>query len=102
MSFEKNWLFEIEEVVSTFDAERVCRVMNFLDWVWYDTTLITPGAIRFELRELIISTAKRMVKDGLNTATTRTRGFKVTVERYWDTDKLYIDATFEVTWVENS
>jgi hypothetical protein len=99
---KKEWLIEIEGVVSYFDADKVSMIMERLNWYWHDYKKIpTPSEIRYELRHLIIDAANRMVNEGKDKYTIRTRGFRVEVNRYWDTDKLFITVSFEIAWSDN-
>ena len=98
----KYWNIEIERVVSEFDADKVHKVMEFLNWHWFDYKGIPDTAqIRYELRHLIIDTVNRMVEQGKDEYTIRTRGFKVETNRYWDTEKLFITVSFEIAWSDN-
>ena len=98
----KYWNIEIERVVSEFDADKVNRVMELLNWQWHDYTGIPDTAqIRYELRHLIIDAVNRMVNEGKDKYSIRTRGFKVETNRYWDTEKLFITVSFEIAWSDN-
>lgn len=98
----KDWLIDIESVVTYFDADKVNKVMELLNWKWHDYKKIpTEYEIRYELRHLIIDAANRMVNDGKHKYSIRTRGFRVEVNRYWDTDKLFITASFDIAWTDN-
>ena len=98
----KEWSIEIERVVSEFDADKVHKVMKLLNWHWFDYKGIPDSAaIRYELRGLIDSTINHMIEEGTDTFSIKSRGFYVIVNRYWDTDKLFISVSFEVTTIDN-
>ena len=84
-------------------VEEVLRKQwKFNGFVVSDYTGIPDSAqIRYELRHLIIDAVNRMVNEGKDKYTIRTRGFKVEVNRYWDTEKLFITVSFEIAWSDN-
>lgn len=96
------WKEQIEYIVTHFDADRVHTVMVALNWKWFDVVGIPePHIIKLHLRELIESCISNMVDSGVGEYTVSTRGLSVTTNRYFDDDKLYIRASFNVTECNN-
>lgn len=101
-NFKTEWYKDIEEVITHFNAERVHKVMRALDWVWHDYDGIpAEHEIKYELKNLILDCANRMLEDGRESFIMMTRGFSVETKRYFDDDKLYINVSFEVVTFDN-
>ena len=97
---------EIENVLDWFDFERVCKVMEFLDWVWFDCDTPTgvPGVpeLRIRARKMIYDCINNMslIKEINRNYSICGGGFYARTSQY-NEEKIYIELDFVVTSWDN-
>jgi hypothetical protein len=94
---------EIEDILDNFDFEKVKKVVDVLEWQWFDAELGIPSVpeLRKCARRLLIVVGEKVTKSAeISTeATIATGGFCAKAYKYDDTEKIYFKLAFEVsTW----
>lgn len=89
---------KIDQLMDTFDFEKVKRVMDFLDWKWarYDGGVPTIYALRVQARELITEVIEQLKH--YNKYAVSTGGFMAQGYRYGE--DIVIELRFVVTETE--
>ena len=100
---------EIEDIIDEFDFEEVHKVMEFLDWTWFDAGDANGGSVpriaelRKKARKLLNEAADSVLRNNELPAESciATGGFRATAHRYGDTDKIYFRLSFELSEWDN-
>lgn len=95
---------EIEDIVDEFDFETVKKVMDFLDWQWFDCDEGIPriGELRKKARLLLSEVAIKVLLSNEIGAESNiaTGGLRAVAHKYED-DKVYLKLSFELTEWDN-
>ena len=99
---------EIESVIDEFDFETVKKVMDFLDWQWFDADDGVPrmGELRKKARYLLTEAASKVIisKEIVAESNIATGGFRASAYRYDDDvneGKIYLKLVFELSGWDN-
>lgn len=88
----------IDEVLDCMDFEKIKKVMDFLNWTWWNTDGVPEiYELRIHARELLTRIAKEIMNSDKNNCAISCGGFRADVERDEDDSKLYFHLSFVLT-----
>lgn len=89
---------DVETILDYFDFEKVKKVMDTLEWQWWDTGIPEISDLRIKARSLLKTVINGVQKTYPNDATgdyyTATGGFHVTAKVYEGDPKIYLRLSF--------
>lgn len=88
----------IDDILDNFNFEKVVKVMNYLDWVWYQTNgePVTVADARKMARWLLTDAMAKVVVNTDDRCFMGCGGFRAEVETYADDPKKYARLAFEL------
>lgn len=96
---------DVEEILDYFDFEKVKKVMDHLNWQWWDTGIPEIPDLRRKARSLLQTVINGIQKTYPNDVTgdyyTATGGFYVTAKVYEGDPKIYLRLSFYVSDFDN-
>lgn len=88
----------ISEILGCMDFEKIKKVMDFLNWTWWNTDGVPEiYELRIFAREQLNRVAKGLIKSGKNRYATSCGGFVAEAERDDDDSKIYFNLSFVLT-----
>ena len=88
----------INEILDCMDFEKIKKVMDFLNWTWWNTDGVPEiYELRIFAREQLNRVAKDLIKSGKNRYSTSCGGFVAEAERDDDDSKIYFNLSFVLT-----
>lgn len=89
---------DIEDLMDSFDFQKVKTVMDFLNWQWVFCNGVPEiWDLRKHAREQLKTVAKEVLKEESGTFFTSCGGFKASARVYEDCPKIYLSLEFVVT-----
>lgn len=95
---------QIEDILDNFDFDKVKKVMDHLQWLWFDTVGVPEiSDLRKHARRLLTEVGEEVMKNNEIPAESNiaTGGFRAKAYRYDDTGKIYFRLAFEVSSWDN-
>ena len=88
----------IDEVLDCMDFEKIKKVMDFLNWTWWNTDGVPEiYELRIFAREQLTRVAKEIMNSDKNNYAISCGGFRADVERDEEDSKLYFHLSFVLT-----
>lgn len=98
---------DIEDILDCFDFERVKKVMDFLDWQWYDVGVPEIWDLRKKARILLNNVWNSTKREAENSPDEEVRyfiatgGFYAEAIKYPDSPKVYFTLNFQIAEWDN-
>jgi hypothetical protein len=90
--------FKIEEIIEEFNFEKALLIMNYLDWKYHDTPVLTVANLKKVARYVLNSALQQAIeKNSINeTMFSETGGFKALCTKCVEKDTDIVTYEFEL------